>query len=390
MVTLCFVGIFISTFALSLVLAIMSGFEIGTHEKLRSIHPHIIMQPYEGFVNFHKVKQVIKTEFPQIAACAPSAHNQVLLVKQSKKSDPDHTITPQAVLLKAVDPDAEETMQTISKKIIGTPAHTDIAHQLVNLLQDNRIIIGQKYAEQNQLHVGSTMEIWYSDNDQSLSKTITTIGGLFNTGIEEFDYNLAYCSFEFFSTMFPDSGVSHVHMQLTDQAHEDSIMTALKNRFKMSVYSWKDLYPALVSALKLQKYAMFFILALITLVASINMLALLFMYMIQKKADIAILKMLGATHTDIRVIFMIVGMTISFIACTGALLISLVCAALLKRFPFIKLPDSYYVSHLPISLEFYNFVVVFCVTMAISLLACWYATKKNNDAALIAILKGEQ
>lgn len=386
MVVLCFVGIFISTFSLSLVLAIMSGFEKGTHEKLRSIHPQIIMQPYSGTINFSRVQEVIDKEFPMITASSPTAHAQALLVSKKESGHLNRQTVSQAVLLKAIDPIHEQKLNTIYSKIVFQNEHPVPLNQL---LTTDSIILGKKLAQHCNVQPGDSIELWHATEADDFEKTTVTISGLFATGMEEFDCNLVYCSFSLFDTLFPQSGITHLQMQLDTRAQEETVITSLKHRFKMHAYSWKDLYPALVSALQLQKYAMFFVLALITLVASINMLALLSMFMLKKKIDIAVLTMIGATQKTITVLFMLVGMTISFFASICALALSLVCSLVLKKFPFIQLPDTYYVTHLPVSIEIQNFILVWCVTMVICMIACWYATR-GRSVHILSVLKGEE
>ena len=76
---------------------------------------------------------------------------------------------------------------------------------------------------------------------------------------------------------------------LKDRSKEKQVVESLKKRLDLEVMSWKDLYSSLVSALILEKYAILFILALVALVASLNIISLLFMYVTQKRTDIAIL-----------------------------------------------------------------------------------------------------
>ena len=71
------------------------------------------------------------------------------------------------------------------------------------------------------------------------------------------------------------------------------VIQKLRHRLGLDVYSWKDLYPSLVASLKLEKYVSFFILALILLVASMNIISLLFMQITQKRPTIALLQAMG-------------------------------------------------------------------------------------------------
>ena len=186
-----------------------------------------------------------------------------------------------------------------------------------------------------------------------------TVSGTFSTGIEEFDYGLILASFSLVKKIFPDAGVTQLSIRLAPGANEQATIAQLKNRFNIDVFSWKDLYPALVSALKLEKYAMLLILALIALVATMNIISLLFMQIIQKRPDIAIYQAMGLSGTNIMVIFLLMGMGICFVAGLCGLAAAYGAGLLLKKYPFISLPDTYYVSHLPIQMSWEIFLLVF-------------------------------
>lgn len=374
MIFICFCAISIGAFSLALVSAVMDGFELATHEKLQSIHPHISMSSQEGNLHFPAIKKILTQEFPEITHAVPSTGQQ-LLIYAGKHTDPA------MVVMKAIDPALEPKDELIGKKIIYP---TDTTH-LSELVKNNRIIIGKKLAHALALQPKSKVELWYWQTGQepksttvSLSKKSAVVSAFFDTGIEEFDMNMALCSFDFFQTLFPESGVTHIGLQLQKGATELSTLEKLKKRFPLQIYSWKDLYPALVSTLKLEKYVMIFILALITLVASMNIISLLFMYRTHKAPDIFILRSLGMKKATVRSIFLIIGMSISFLATCCGLVLAYVAGLVLQKYPFIQLPDCYYVSHLPVSLKISTFLLVFMLIMSISLAASLIATAKES------------
>ena len=110
----------------------------------------------------------------------------------------------------------------------------------------------------------------------------------------------------------------------------------MKNRFHLDVFTWKELYPALVAALKLEKYAMFFIFALITLVASMNIISLIFMQIIQKRPDIAIYQALGMHNRTIINLFRLMGIGLATIAAIAGLFAAFIAGLLLEKYPFIS------------------------------------------------------
>ena len=386
MVLICFLGIFIGAFALALVASIMNGFEKATHQKLRSIHAQIIMRSLGNELDADKISEVLKSEFPEIQSFSPSSYKQIIIQKPGSQE-----IT-NAVILKAIDPTMEEKTSSIGEKIIQGIGNTK---SLTALVGDDRIVIGKKLAETLGLKVGDTIDLLYiSDQIKNrkitLSKKDVQVSGIFSTGIEEFDSNLILGSFFLLNSLFDQSGVNQFNIQLKPNVSEKETIAKLKNRFGLDVFSWKELYPALVAALKLEKYAMFFILALITLVASMNIISLIFMQIIQKRPDIAIFQAMGMHNRDIIKLFMFMGVGLSAIAATAGLIAAYIFGLILEKYPFITLPDTYYVSHLPVQMEWYIFLLVFALIIGMSILATWIPARniRSVDAAHVLRFEG--
>jgi len=344
------------TASLTLVLCVMQGFEIATKEKLQSIHPMIMIRSDEQ-LNYAKIKNVVEKEFPEIIASAPN-NQQYVIIKDSVQRTLNNVI-----MLKGIDPAEEQKVTSIDLKISPTKS-------LTSLLGNNEIIIGKKLADQLELKIGNKITILYiPDGNKKLRETNLRISGLLNTGIEEFDTSLGLISLNSFDKIFPEKGVAEIGLKIKARADEKKVINKLRDRLDLDVVSWHELYPALLSALKLEKYTMFFIIALITLVASMNIISLLFMQITQKRGNIAILKASGLPFNKLRSIFLWIGL---FIGCGGAisgLMSAYLVGLLLKTFPFIQLPDIYYTSHLPIVLEPMVFLTVFLVVIALVFLA---------------------
>jgi lipoprotein-releasing system permease protein len=387
MVFICFLGIFIGAFALALVASIMNGFEKVTHQKLRSIHAQIIMRSFGNELDAEKIADVLKTEFPEVQSFSPSTYKQIIIQKPGSQE-----IT-NAVVLKAIDPEQEMKTSCIGEKIIQAVADNK---NLIDLVHDNYIVLGKKLAEQLGIKAGEQIDLLYIAQDQMESRKITLskkdaiVNGLFSTGIEEFDTNLVLGSFDLLKNLYPDAGINQINIQLKPGISENEVIKNLQSRFKIDVFSWKELYPALVAALKLEKYAMFFILALITLVACMNVISLIFMQIIQKRPDIAILQSMGMHNRNIMQLFMCMGIGLAGLAAIGGLIAAYLTGIVLEKYPFITLPDTYYVTHLPVQMEWYIFALIFVLIIVMSIIATWIPARniRTIDAASILRFEG--
>ncbi len=387
MTLICFIGIFIGSFSLALVTAIMNGFEITIHQKMQGIHSNIIIQSYRNGINTKVLSSILHKEFPEIRSFSPMATHHVLL----RTNDQLQEDTPTIVIIKGIDPQAEKNTSTLSHKMVTTLDNKPFTQ----LFKKNHIIIGKKLAEYNKINVNDNIELLFLRDGHIHGKKVvfdsqqTIVTGIFDTGIDEFDNGVVYCSLDFLEKLYPNIDVDQINVTINPHVNEEQLIQKLRKRLGLDVYSWKDLYPSLVATLKLEKYVSFFILALILLVASMNIISLLFMQITQKRPDIAILKAMGMSDRSISSIFFMIGMTISCIASGLGLACALFISWLLQKYPFITLPDSYYVTQLPITMDGEIITAVFCVVILFTLFATWLPIRHIKTINVSRVLRFE-
>lgn len=385
MAVISFIGIFIGSFSLALITAITHGYEYTIKNKMQGIHSQITIRASQP-LNMLTLEPVLKNEFPEIIQYSPTTARHILIRPINSEQTPD------VAIVKGIDPQKEMYTTVLSQKITA-PLITQ--EEFPTLFKKNQILIGQQMASCNELAVGDEVELLYNSSDAVHGRKVTfqshrvIVGGIFKTGIDEFDSNLIYCSFFLLEELFPDVEVEQIAVQLHEYADETKTITALKKRLGVDVYSWKDLYPSLCAALMLEKYVTFFILALITLVASMNIISLLFMHITQKRPDIAILAAMGMSHTTINHIFFYIGMIISVIASTCGLCAAVIASWLLDAYPFIQLPDAYYVTTLPVHMTWQIIVTVFCLVLFFSFFATWLPIRRIKHINISEVLRFE-
>lgn len=384
MVKICFCGIAIGTFCLTLVAAIMRGFEKETYQTIQGCQASLTMQANGNHLAIDALEKILDTEFPKVSY-SPTDMQYVMI--QDRKENISNL-----VMLKAIDPEKEAKTTTLEKKITTTLEKT---LSLESALHNNTVLIGHHLARSLRLSCGNTFSIFYVPDQEignrtlTLEKSIMTVGGIFKTGIEEFDANLIICSLPHLQKIFPNSGITSISIAHDSTIDQKTLKEQLKKRFKLQVYSWQDRYPALVAALTLETYASFIILMLIILVASMTILSLLFMQIAQKRGDIAILQAMGAATKLIRRTFITLGMIIAFSATSTGLLFALLIGFIMRKYISIELPDAYFVTHLPIALDPIIFSLVFCVVMIISFIATWLPTRNIGQITIADVLRFE-
>lgn len=387
MTIICFMGIFIGSFSLALITAIMNGFEVTIHKKMQGIHSDIIIQSYKNDIDLDVLGAILKNEFPEIAAFSPTASHHILLRTDESSED-----TPSVAMIKGIDPATEQLTSSLSQKIIKTlPGVTDFS----TLFTNDYIVVGKQLAQNNHLAVGDQIELLFIREGHMRGKKITfdtqhtIISGIFDTGIDEFDNGVVYSSLSFLEKLYPNIMIEQINVTLASDADENTTIQKLRDRLGLDVYSWKDLYPSLVASLKLEKYVSFFILALILLVASMNIISLLFMQITQKRPIIATLKAMGMTNSAISTIFFTMAMIISSSACISGLLAALGASFILQKYPFITLPDTYYVTHLPVAMTWQIIGAVLCVVILFSVCAILLPLQRIRTINISRVLRFE-
>ena len=386
MTLISFAGIFIGSFSLALVTAIMHGFEVAIAEKMQGIHSQLTIDGQGQPINFKALNKMLHNEFPEIIAASPHTTRHILINPPQASAQ-----SPIVAMLNAINPDSHALVSSLSDKIINVSP----AKKFNELFTNNKIIIGTQLAFNNDIAIGDTIELLFIREEKIKTRTITfdtqpvIIGGIFKTGIDEFDAGVIYCSFDLFEKIFPNTSIEHVSLALKSGTNEQQIIQKLHNRTNLAVYSWKSLYPSLIAAQKLEKYVSFFIIALILLVASMNIISLLYMHITHKRQYIAILKAMGMANSAINSIFFIMGMSISITASSLGLIGATIASYLIKCFPFITLPDTYYVTHLPVALNWHILIAVLAVVLIFSACATWFAVQQIRSINISRVLRFE-
>lgn len=385
MIKICFFGIFIGSFSLALIVSIMKGFEQATYEKMQSIYPAIIIDADGQELDYESLQKILQDPAYKISHFAPQQTMQALC--NSIESDQ----MPQVICIKGIDPILEKNVTPLEKMLLPK----NQTHYLEKLIFDNQVIIGKQLAHTLQASTGSQLNIIYTSNEDLRRKSDfeqkkVIVAGIFDTGIDEFDSNFIYGAKSFFDQIFPEHGITQIYATTDRTCNEDMVIAKLAERLQISVYSWKKLYTSLVSALELEKYAMFLILLLIILIASSNIISLVFMQITQKRKDIALLMTLGLSAGKVKNIFLAVSMAISSIACISGLFFAYLTGLFLQNYRWIKLPDNiYYTAHLPIIMDTHLFLFIFFVVLSISFFASLIPTSKIKMKNIATILRHE-
>jgi len=195
---------------------------------------------------------------------------------------------------------------------------------------------------------------------------------------QEIDSKYVLVPFDFAQGLFQmEDRVSAVEIGLTKGTSEDvakeEIAHILGNQF--AVKTQFEQHELFYRVMQSEKWAIFFILAFILVIASFNILGSLSMLIIDKKADIAILQSMGANQKLVRTIFLFEGWMISLAGAALGLILGVLICWIQMKFGILKIPGndgSFIFSSYPVEIRFSDLVVIFLLVTGIGFLAAWY------------------
>lgn len=145
---------------------------------------------------------------------------------------------------------------------------------------------------------------------------------------------------------------------------------------KFRVQDWNQMNAHLFASLRLERVAMFIILAFIVIVASFNIVTTLTLMVLEKKKEISILKAMGARSGQVAAIFLAEGILIGAVGVGGGTVIGFLLCLFLRRYEIIQLPDVFYERNLPVTFDPQYYIGVAFCALVIVLLACVYPSKR--------------
>lgn len=380
MLIICVMSIIFSTFALTLIIAIANGLQQATTQALQGFHSDCTIQAPAGTaLNFAKIAKTLHKECSTLVAHAAPVAYQHAILQKNRSDDISHV-----VLVQGIDP--QRDAQTRPALRLMHPTNDA-------LWRNNSVVIGATLARDLAIKPGDTINLLVPADEQDdnhsiqFSSTQVTISNMFTSGIEAMDERMIFCSLTTLQFLFPETGVTQINIRLQPGTSLADASKQLQQRLKLNVVAWRDLYPALLDALAVEHTAMLLIVFLVAVIASIATVALLMMYSVHQQQSIALLIAMGMRLRDIRTLFTLIGVTITSCATVVGILFACAASWLLEHYRLIRLPDVYYVDHVPAQMDISTALLVFSIMVFVSLITSWLATGQVKKMNLSLLLK---
>jgi lipoprotein-releasing system permease protein len=243
------------------------------------------------------------------------------------------------------------------------------------------IVIGVSLAKTLSLKIGDCVTVtsptigyqWSGGTVRPPVAKSFKVKAIFEAGFDQYDSKLVYTDL-YEAQSFYDQGdtVTGVEMKIADIDKADDVVRDVTNALASKSYhimDWKELNHGLFTALLIQQIGMSAVLALIILVAAFTVVATLIMVVLDKKREIAVLKAMGATDWAILRVFLYQGGIIGTAGTGFGLALGLLVCKGLIRYAFPLDPKVYFISHLPVLVRPFEFIVTGGVAVVLCLTA---------------------
>ncbi|WP_302409865.1 lipoprotein-releasing ABC transporter permease subunit [Comamonas kerstersii] len=379
-------GIALGVAALIIVLSVMNGFQKEVRDRMLSVVSHIeIFAPNgQAMVDVDTTMQQAR-QHPEVVGAAPFVAAQGLIARGEDMK---------GAIVRGIDPAREGEV-------------TDLAATNADVLQllqpgSFNIVLGQELARQMGVSVGDKVTLIAPSGQVTPAGVVPrlkqmTVAGTFDSGHYEYDSAMAMLHHEDAQRIFRLEGPTGIRLKLKDLHEAPRVARELAGMITEFLYlrDWTQQNKTWFAAVQLEKRMMFIILTLIVAVAAFNLVSTLVMTVTDKRADIAILRTLGASPASIMGIFMVQGAMVGVIGTFAGLALGLLVACNIDVIvPTIEqalgatfLPkDIYLISTMPSEPQASDIVPIAVISLILAFVATiypsWRASRVNPAEAL--------
>ena len=380
-------GIALGVAALIIVLSVMNGFQKDVRDRMLSVVAHIeIFAPGGAALPDPARTMAEARQNPQVVGAAPFISSQALLARGEDMK---------GALVRGIDPALEHEVTDLA-----TVVKPDVLARLTS--GSFGVVLGSELARSLGVRQGDLVTLIAPGGQVTPAGVVprlkqVTVVGTFESGHFEYDSTLLMMHMDDAARIFRLEGATGIRLRLKDLHKAPTVTRELAQTLSGDLYirDWTQQNKTWFAAVQLEKRMMFIILTLIVAVAAFNLVSTLVMTVTDKRADIAILRTLGASPRSIMGIFVVQGAMVGVIGTLAGLLLGLgiaynidvIVPALERLFRASFLPkDIYLISHMPSDPQSTDIMPIAIISLILSFLATlypsWRASRVNPAEAL--------
>lgn len=249
----------------------------------------------------------------------------------------------------------------------------------------NSLVMGEGLAKRLNVEVGDRLNLTTeAGGDFSI-----TIIGTFKTGMTDIDRQQSYASLATVQRFLgvPASYITDIQVKLREMEQAPELSEKWQKRYGYQGSDWKIDQAALLEGEALRSMTVYGVAVTILLVAGFGIFNILTMMIYEKMKDIAILKAMGFSDTDVRSVFMVQAMLIGICGAIFGLIFGFLIAYGISKMPF-ESDVMITLDHLPVSFETAYYIAGFSFGLITTFMAGYFPSRKAANVDPIAILRG--
>lgn len=370
-------GVTAGVAALIIALAITNGMRRDLQDRLvdSSWHVQLMRVAGDGIRNWRPLVEKLRGT-PHVTAVSPGLYEQVLVARGARDG---------GALIEGVLPDDEKTVSSLLDA--ATPGSVEAlqprhdADQNQTTAELPPIVLGKDLAESIGAAVGERITLISPQGEMTPYGVIPKwvqfrLAGTYHSGFYQYDAQTGYVRLADAQTLFGEPDLlSAINFKVDDLNRAPEIGRAIEQAAGPGYMTtnWIEQNRELFRALKLEQAVTFIVIALIVVVAALNILIALTMMVMEKTRDIAVLMSFGVEPGQVRRIFLMQGFLISVVGTALGLVVGYAASWAGAHYHFIHLSASVYaVDTLPFAPRPLDGVIVAAVSIGVSLLATLY------------------
>ena len=380
-----FVGIGLGVAVLIIVMSVMNGFRAELINKIIGFNSHITVKPYDKKINEDKFSNS-QLDFISNQLILSNSGEAIILKKNISKG----------IILRGYKENDFSKLKIINKdSFIGNKDN----------LNNYNISIGKELSFALNVDIGDKVTLMSSVGVETIIGTLPkqqtfTIVSLFESGLVDFDNNIAFINLETLEELFNfDINDRNLEIYLKDPQNIEKQKKIVQKIFPDEfIYSWSDMNKSLFSALKVERNVMFIILSLIIVVAAFNIISGLTILVKNKTREIAILKSIGVLNKSIIKIFFLIGVIIGtsatifgiFLGVTFSIYVEDIRQLLSTLFNISLFPEEiYFLSTMPSEINIFSIFIISMCSIIITIIVSIFPALKAAKLDPIKNLKYE-
>jgi len=379
-------GVTLGVAAVCFVMSMHNGFETEIRARLLGTSSHITVFPVRGgFISEYQQLVDRLEQFDHVMAASPFVYYKAAVSSPSAGD---------GIIVRGIDLEQESRTADIGSSIISG----EYSFEPTVLADDTipGIILGSGLASGLGVFIGDPV-VLYSLRGEELRRNIRPriakfhVAGIFESGMYEFDGQLAYINISDAQDLFRTGDVATaVHLKLDNIYLAETVAPVIDSvlEYRYDVVPWNVLHQRLFSWIAMEKLALFLGFSLIVIVAAFSIVSTLVMTTMEKRPEIGILKTIGSTPWSILKIFVYKGMMIGIIGVVAGWALALGAGFAQNQWEIVSLPpDIYFISYLPIESQPLDFLIAGIVTLVVCFLAALYPAAQASRLSVIHVLR---